>query len=431
MNILDLIGSFSKQHGHKPVIGFIGLGVSNRSILGMISDCATVIRSSTFPDCVPSGARVISGDGYLDNIYEDILILSPSVRRDSPELIRAMERGTVVTSDAELFFKGCQRPVYAVTGSDGKSTTATLTKLLLEDNHPDTELVGNIGVPFADSRSTGCVVAELSSFQLSYLEPLCHSAVITTLTPNHLNWHLSLEEYISAKLNILKKAERTVLSPDTEIEAEIMHTMSPTVIYSARYTQDELARRYSAEHFITPKDGYILVDGDRWLDVSLVKRNETHNIHNLMGAMGVALGEYSVEHLSRVAESFSGLTHRIEILPSFHGVNFINSSIDTTPARVRATLESLGRPVRLILGGRGKGLSCEQLIPSLRKYAKSISVYGEVRWEMLAEFKRCGLSKEIECLGFEYLRDAIDHATDGTRPGDTVLLGIRRIPRLQ
>lgn len=422
MNILDLIGSFSKQHGHKPVIGFIGLGVSNRCILRRISDCQTVIRSLTAPDGVPDGARLISGDGYLDSIYEDILILSPSVRRDSPEIVAAAERGTVITSDAELFFEGCDRPVYAITGSDGKSTTATLTRLLLSEKHPDTELLGNIGVPFADSRSLDAAVAELSSFQLSYLTPLCRSAVITTLTPNHLNWHSSLEEYVSAKLNVLKNAERTVLSPDTALEAELMRSVTPNVIYSARYTKDELQRQYSAEHFITREDGYILIDGERWLDISLIKRREAHNVHNLMGAMGAALGEYTREHLEGVARGFGGLAHRIEILPSFQGVNFINSSIDTTPARVRATLESLDRPVRLIMGGRGKGLSYEPLIPVLRKYALSVSVYGEVRSEMLAEFEGCGLCRDIECTGFEHLREAIDHATNAAQIGDTVIL---------
>lgn len=412
--------------GRLPVIGFVGAGISNLAVAKKLSGGCTVLRDRGGAED-PEWERikpdkVFLGGGYLEGIFEDILFLSPSVRRDDPKIMEAARRGVIICSDAELFFSGNDRAVYAVSGSDGKSTTATLAHLLLSERYPDAELLGNIGVPFAASRKTGVAVAELSSFQLEYLSARVRAAIITCITPNHLDWHVSYDEYIAAKQRIFDGAWRKVISPDTPICEKIASNGVFSVLYSAKYTHRELSDRFSASHTVSLEGDYITVDGVPQLSTKDCKRRERHNIHNLMGAMSLTLGEYSREHLCSVAEGFGGLAHRMEYLYSRSGIEFINSSIDTTPARTRATLEALGKRVRIILGGRGKGLSLLPCVQALKKYAVRISLYGEAGADYYRELFDTGITCQLNCRLFTRFDDAVDHAAAGATKADTVLL---------
>ena len=428
MRLSDYEESFMRVHGVPPRVGFLGLGVSNLAILRDTHTKRIVLRSRDRIDVdkIPASITpeaIYEGDAALMGIYEDILVLSPSVRRDKPELIRARERGTYITSDAELFFFDLKRDSYAVTGSDGKSTTSALIHLLLSERYPDAELLGNGGVPFALSATLGPVVAELSSFQLSYMKPRTKCAVITSISENHLDWHKSFDEYAEAKLGILENATVRVVSPDTEWMREHIRLARPTVIYSVKYTAAELYRMYPrADGYVTATPENILLDGRILLPVSDIRRREWYNLHNLMGAIGATLGECSEDHIRRVAREFPGLCERLEHFHSSFGVDFISSSIDTSPARMAASLTALGRRVRLIMGGRGKGLSLSPYAPVLRKYPKSISLYGEVAKEYLSELSELGITRATPCRAFSRLAEAIEDATAGLCPGDTVLL---------
>lgn len=426
MRIGEYIQDFRLRCGRTPTVGLVGLGTSNLAILGELIGIPTVIRSHAPLNlsALPPSALEIGfheGEQALFGIYEDILVLSPSVRRDKRELREAQKRGTILTSDAELFFDGHEAAVWAVTGSDGKSTTATLAAMLLSEKYPDVELLGNIGTPFSTHKG-GAAVAELSSFQLLYTEPKSEGALITPLTPNHLDWHLDLDEYVSAKLNIFKHAKRRVSTPDTQLSDKLASEVGCDIMYSTKLPCSELMHRYRAEHFITLERGSIMLDGKELIPTSACKRREIHNIHNLMGAIALTLGECSGEHIHSVAADFSGLEHRCEHFLSAGGIDFINSSIDTTPSRTASTLSSLGRRVRLILGGKGKQLSLSPCIPLIERYADRISLYGETADEYLAELRDSRMAERIECKAFTYFDAAIEHALSGISEGDTLLL---------
>lgn len=426
MTLNSFIDKFKIERGYTPRIGFVGLGISNLALASRLSGVNITARDRRITDRTRllsiNANRVIEGENYLDGIDEDILVLSPSIRRDIPEISNAMRRGSVVTSDAELYFLDSAGRDRLVTGSDGKSTTATLAALLLKESDPDIAAIGNIGVPFSSYGGKGAV-AELSSFQLSYITPRSKAAIITTITPNHLNWHSSLDEYIDAKLNIARETERLILSPDTPLEAKLLSTLRPKTVYSIIYPLRALTEMAPfADDYYTLEDGAISHNGKRLIAISELARQEKHNVHNLMGAIALATWEFSPAHLKRVASEFHGLEHRMEKFLTYNGVDFINSSIDTTPARTRATLDALGRPTRIILGGGAKGLSIRPIIPSLSEHATRIALYGDAGKQYLGELNEGGMADGEKIRLFKEFDGALKFILEGLSPGDTVLL---------
>lgn len=388
MQISEYLRESEARLGRRPTIGALGVGISNLALLAALSgeEYEITLRDQRKINlsALPEGLkikRIYEGaEAFLD-INEDILLLSPSLRRDAPELLKAAERGSVLTSDAELFFRDA-KGVFAVSGSSGKSTTASIAASLLRKKY-DTALVGNIGIPFAEAGAHERYIAELSSFQLMYLQAPTERAVITSLAHNHLDWHRDLEEYISTKLALLERAEYSTMSADDALCLAYLTGHSVSTVYSVRHSLDELRRISRAENYITLDRGHILLSGEPIL--VLPDNILSYNIANLMGAIGLCRGEYTAEGLSEVAAALPTLPHRAELFYSFGGIDYINSSIDTTPERTRVTLEALGRRVRLILGGKGKGLSILPILPTLEKYAKGIYLYGEAGREFYEE----------------------------------------------
>ncbi len=367
-------------------IGFFGLGLSNLSLLQLerFKRCKITLRADSGIDrsILPSGLnieRIFEGKQAMCNIDEELLFFSPSVRRDRTELKQAAKRGVTLTSDCELFFAENNAPVFAVTGSDGKSTTATLLHLLLKEAGCNNKLIGNIGeAMYAQLGSAESFVCELSSFMLTYARPKVRRACITNITPNHLDWHKSFEEYRATKLSLLKGAEESVLGDEFK---------EGYAIISMKKGLDELKKTHRAELFITLKNEYICRNGRPILHFSDIRRKEKHNISNLMMAIAMADGYVDEGCIRNVAGRFDGLAHRCQRVMSKDGVDYYNSSIDSSPARTVSTLESLGRRVVIILGGKGKGLDYSILLPSLKKYVEAVIITGENSHEIFSAIK--------------------------------------------
>ena len=336
----------------------------------------------------------------------DFVFRTPAMRPDSPVLCRAALRGAVVMGEAEYFARLCPAPVYAVSGSDGKTTTATLLSHLLSTGGRRVYLGGNIGrslLPFLDEMTVrdACVL-ELSSFQLQDMDTRFAVGVLTNLTPNHLNWHMGFEEYAAAK-------RRLALSSDT-------------LVLRKGLFEDLLARRFSTDG----DADFTLRDGVLWgLGVPLCRADEMrlsgrHNIENLLAASAAAAEVATPRAVRELALRFGGVAHRAEWVTRVRGVSYINSSIDTTPSRTAATLASLsgeGR-VHLLLGGRGKGLSYEVLTDALRGRDALCYLFGES-----ASAAACALAKTgIPHAGFARLEEAFFAASGAAARGDTVLL---------
>ncbi len=361
-------------------VGFFGIGSSNVALMRCLplEKCRITLRSDSRIDrsALPRGLlidRIFEGEAAYENIDEDVIFFSPSVRREREELKHASKRGVVFSSDCELFFEENRHPVFAVSGSDGKSTTAALTHLLLRAGKNSSELMGNIGEPMINGLNGGAdmYVCELSSFMLSYCQPRVKRACITNITPNHLDWHADFEEYRKSKLSLIKNAEKYIISEENANIGGAYGIISDSTAFK------ELRRKYKAEVYMTLEGGYILRNGERLLAISDVKRREPHNIKNLMMAIAMTDGYAGKEEILKAAQSFGGLSHRCETVLRRGGIDFIDSSIDSTPARTAETLRSLDRQVVIILGGRGKGLDYATLVPTLKKYAKFALIVGE------------------------------------------------------
>ena len=419
--ITKYVSHLAEEYKRPISVCLFGLGKTNKAIYDILQGCQcvseiTVRQSAGISDTLPHGVRLIDDRERINAPFEDLIFASPSVRREKLRV----SKGSIITSDTELFFDGEARKSFLVSGSDGKSTVTTLSSLLLLATFPDIFVGGNIGVPLAEAPLTSSLfVLEMSSFNLRYLTPHCERAALTNITTNHLDWHDGLSEYEECKVKLLDGARESVLNLDSPRLEEIARKRKCYALISMGLTHGEISATYKTEHTVTAEDGKIAIDGKAILSLEEVGRKERHNLTNLMLAIGLSLGYTTEDQIRRVAAEFSGLEHRCEIM-TVGGIDYINSSIDTTPDRTKTTLTSLDKRVNIILGGRGKGLPLDTLKSALGKYADRISLYGEVKEEVYAWL--CRELPDIPCEKFDRLSDAIDHAMSGTKVGDTVLL---------
>ena len=230
--------------------GFFGLGKSNLAILSLIpKDREITLRSEGRIDlsALPKrlrNARIFEGACAFDDINEDVLFLSPSVRRERDEFDKARAAGVTLCSDLELFLSEFRGISFAISGSDGKSTTATLTSLLLKEKFDRISAIGNIGIPFCHSARAPAAVLELSSFNLRYSTPHASRAAITNVTPNHLNWHSDFEEYKETKLSLLDSADEAIISADDEILSSYASGRRIFAVTSVTKSFEELKRDF-------------------------------------------------------------------------------------------------------------------------------------------------------------------------------------------
>ena len=414
-------------------VGIVGLGKSNIGVIDYISH-----RTSNVTFCLRSDkpidkseamrvtnfAKIEECERVFSDIDEDVLFLSPSVRRDRAELRCAEGRGVILSSDAELFFEKFTADAYAVSGSDGKSTTTKLISLLLSERYGDAPAIGNIGMamsPFV-SYDVKAAVCELSSFQLMNFSPPSKRAVITNISPNHLDFHTSFSEYLLAKESLMKEAEERVFNYDCNFSREMLSRYPAFAVFSVEAREKELLKRIRAEVYVTLENGYIIANGEKILDTGAILAYSEHNVKNFMAAVGVSFGLVSRAHTEKVAREFQGLKHRDEFIGSYGGVNYFEASIDSSPKRTITTLKS-HPPLTLILGGRSKGLDYSELIPSIEEKAKRIILLGENADEILREVSKSEKISggDIPIFRVKNLTEAVKVSAEITPEGDTVL----------
>lgn len=408
-------------------MGLFGFGKSNRAIFERLSSLPWLrftLRDEKMRERPDRIGRICLGEDCFLPPYEDILILSPSVRRDCDELVRMSEAGTKMCSDAELFFALCNKPILAVSGSDGKSTTVTMTEAILKKSGVRALACGNLGVPFISALDGDydCLVTEISSFTLEYLAPRSTRALITNVTENHLDWHGTFDAYIAAKENLIKNAQYAILSPDTEAAEALIEKHRPRGIFSGRYDFSELARRYPfAERIYTSEGGYLSINGNAVTPVQNLAKKEAHNVKNALASIALTDGLFNTGMGIEALFDFSAPSHRSEIVAIVGGVRYVDSSIDSSPARTSVTLSAMPRSTHIILGGRGKGLSYAPLIPPLLHTSGAIIICGENREEIAAAIGGVTALRERMIL-CDTLFSAVRAAVRIAERGDTVLL---------
>ena len=388
----------------------LGFGVSNRPLVALLLEhgaLVTVRDQKAMAELgeeadafAARGVRFITGADYLENLYESVIFRSPGFRPDLPQISEAVARGAMLTSEMELFLELTPATVIGITGSDGKTTTTTLTGLMLESacarrGHGQVFVGGNIGEPLLPrlSQMTAddfCAV-ELSSFQLQTMRRSASRAAVTNLSENHLNWHHGMSEYVEAKTNIYRhmQNQRLVTNAECEMTLELAQRCEQPVTYfsSVRTSYTAFLPLLKArDRAVYCRDGVIILwDGEKeipMLEAARIRLPGRHNLENYMTAIALTDGFATDEDILAVAKDFTGVKHRLELVRTLDGVEYYNSSIDSSPTRTAAALSAIQKKPIVICGGRNKGLDFVPLADALCARAKAVILTGEAAREI-------------------------------------------------
>ena len=369
------------------------------------------------------GVKFNLGDGYLNNLSGDMIFKTPGMRYDVPELLKAKENGSIVTSEMEVFFDVCPSHIIAVTGSDGKTTTTTLIHKMMTDAGYKTWLGGNIGNPLLTDtekmKENDWVILELSSFQLHTMRKSPEIAVITNISPNHLDMHKDYKEYIDAKKNIMlyqNEGDTLIVNADNQVTADIGKSANGAVKY---FSRNGMADVYLDRNII--KRGIVEI-----LNIKDIKIPGMHNVENYMAAIAAVSGLVSKEVIVNVAKTFGGVEHRIELVRTLDGVKYYNSSIDSSPNRTINTLRVFPNKVIMIAGGKDKGIPYDEIGPALAEHVKVLILIGatsdKIQEALDAEINKTGNGKDIEVIRATSYENAVNTARSKAHDGDVVLL---------
>lgn len=416
-------------------VAIIGLGVSNLPLVPFLSELGAVLTccdkreesefdADTLKLLQSHASQLHLGERYLDFLDgQEFIIKSPGLRPDLPQFVSAVEQGAALTSEMELFLTVCPAPVIGVTGSDGKTTTTTLIYEMLKKHGYKCWVGGNIGNPLLHQvekiDTEDFAVVELSSFQLQTMRVSPNVSVITNLAPNHLDWHRSLDEYIDAKANIFRYQDancRLVVNADNKITAEL-GKQAPSDVYSFSVKRKLKKGAYY-------KDGMLYFGGKPVLERSDILLPGMHNVENYLAA--ICAVRHLVDDISirNVAESFTGVAHRMEFVREFRGVKFYNDSIASSPSRTIAGLKAYNQKVILIAGGYDKKIPYDPLGPVIKEHVKALLLMGatgnKIRQAVEAAYENQEVSIPIlQGNDMEYMvRSALALA----REGDIVVL---------
>ena len=418
---------FSNLKGKK--IAVFGLGVSNRPLVRLlleydcdVTGCDKTPREQLDEEVLELeklGCKLQVGEGYLDNLTADIVFRTPGMHPGNPALEKLRNNGANVTSEMQAFFELCPCKIIAVTGSDGKTTTTTLISEMLKAEGYNVWLGGNIGTPLLPLCRQMSVddfaVVELSSFQLMDMTLSPDVAVITNLSPNHLDVHKDMDEYVEAKKNIFKYQGESgilVVNRDNDLTNELV----------GNGITKKFSRLNNADVYL--RDGMICRGENVVLNADEILLPGVHNIENYMTAILAVEGLVDDETIRSVARNFGGVEHRIELVRVKGGVRFYNDSIASSPSRTIAGLRSFREKVILIAGGYDKHIPYDVLGPEICEHVKMLFVNGATgplirkAVEDSAQYDPTAL-QIVDCVDFT---DAVYAAARAAKTGDVVLM---------
>ena len=374
---------------HDKSIAVIGIGVSNSPLVELLlrHGChVTACDRHSLAEMGQEGVLLQSlgaefhlNEDYLEGLDQDIIFRTPGLMPFEKHLEAARARGSLITSEMEVFFQLCPCRTIAVTGSDGKTTTTTIISELLKAAGYTVRLGGNIGHPLLCDiprmAPTDIAVLELSSFQLHSMRCCPDVAVITNISPNHLDKHKDYQDYIDAKRNIFvnqKPEGRLVLNLDDGM-TDYYRASAPSRV-SCFSDKSDLADG------VMCRDGVIYrVQGGQRHEIMRteeIRLPGEHNVLNYMAAFEAVKGLVSDEICRQVAMTFKGVEHRLEHVRTLRGVEFINDSIGTSPTRTIAGLRAMKRKPIVIAGGYDKKIPFDELGDELCKLAKKVYLTG-------------------------------------------------------
>ncbi|MCL4516750.1 MAG: UDP-N-acetylmuramoyl-L-alanine--D-glutamate ligase [Firmicutes bacterium] len=429
-------------------VAVVGLGVSNQPLIrflarkgARVTGCDRKSREAfgekagVLAELEKLGVGLRLGEGYLEGLGAfELIFLTPGMRRDLPEIEAAQRAGAVLSSEMRLFFSLCRAPIIGITGSSGKTTTTTLLYEMLKAAGRQVHLGGNIGQVLIERVEEippeAAVIMELSSFQLQDFTQSPHIAVVTNVTPNHLDQHSSMEEYLEAKRNILrfqKPGDFAVLNLDNEVTREMAGGVKGGLMPFSRGQElkegvflrgDEIICRWGRQvtqgslNIPGASDGAI--KEERICRAGELKLLGTHNVENVMAAAGAAiLAGVPVAAIRKVAATFRGVPHRLELVRRMNGVDYYNDSIATSPARAMAGLRSFDRPVVLIAGGYDKHLPFDEFAEEVVGRVKTLVLVGVTTPLIEEAVRKAG----ARVASHASINVAVNAAAGASRPG--------------
>lgn len=396
-----------------------GVGVSNLPLIDFLLERGIRVvardkksREQLGEDLVEGlisrGVKLVLGEGYLDGIAEAVVFRTPGLRPDEPHLARAVARGAVLTSEMELFLELTPARTIGITGSDGKTTTTTLTYKFLEaqlkkQGRGRVYVGGNIGEPLlprvAEMTAEDFAVIELSSFQLMTVKRSPNGAAVTNLSPNHLDWHKTgMAEYAEAKTNVYRHgAVRLTVNAESAPTLEMGESadVEEKIFFSSKKSAYEeiVPSSCRGARAIFERNGNIVVsDGENEMTVLRVEDiflPGRHNVENYMTAIGNTLGFVNQGVYAEIARDFKGVEHRLEFVRVLDGVKYYNSSIDSSPSRTAAALSALPCKPVVICGGYDKNIPFAPLAEALCRDAVGVVLTGATAEKIYGALMAC------------------------------------------
>lgn len=418
-------------------ISVVGVGVSNVPLVRFLINAGAVVTAhdkknkeqlgEVYDELSALGVRFVLGDGYLKDIPQgtEIIFKTPGLRIDTLELVSAKEKGIAITSEMELFFELCPSQIIAITGSDGKTTTTTLIGEMLKTAGYNCYIGGNIGKPLIgeveDMTEKDKVVLELSSFQLHSMKHCPDIAVVTNVTPNHLDWHTDFDEYVNAKKNIFrgqKAGGKVVLNYDNQVTRDFASIAQSPVFFSRKSVLDSGVFLQNDDIVLKKADGEI----EKILNIGDIKIPGMHNVENYMAAIAAVYHLVDKETVNHVAKSFNGVPHRIEFVRELDGIRYYNDSIASSPARTTAGLKSFDKKVILIAGGYDKKIPFDEFGSIINGYVKKLILVGATSEKIQAAVENAENYDGLDIFRENEFESAVKRARDCAENGDIVIL---------
>ncbi|MDP4146461.1 MAG: UDP-N-acetylmuramoyl-L-alanine--D-glutamate ligase [Bacillota bacterium] len=383
----------------------IGMGISNRPLIHFLVELGAKVTAfdkktrEELKDIVDEfekeGVVLELGEGYLDKLNGfEVIFKTPSMRIDNPYLLKEKEAGAYITSEMEEFVRYCPAKIFGITGSDGKTTTTTLVYKMLREQGYNTWVGGNIGTPLftqiENVNKDDKVVLELSSFQLMTMNVSPEVAVITNLSPNHLDMHKGMDEYVESKKNIFKyqnQSDLLVLNLDNDITRNMKSEAKGRVF---QFTRQEMIAQGACY-----KDNTLYIFEQEVCKKDDIQIKGLHNVENLLAAFTAVYEDVSLENMRKVAVSFTGVEHRCEFVREIDGVKYYNDSIASSPTRTLAGLNAFEQQVILIAGGYDKNIPFEPLAEEGYKMIKALVLVGTTKYKIKEVFDKVIRDKGI------------------------------------
>ena len=418
-------------------IAVIGLGVSNIPLIDYLNKMKSNVtvfddreENKIDTDLINKvkeyGFQYFFGKGNLENLKGfDLIFRSPSCLPTKPELVAEKAKGAIVTTEIEQLMKIAPCKIIGITGSDGKTTTTTLTYEILKNAGYNVHLGGNIGIPLFtklnEIKPEDIIVLELSSFQLMGMDISPEIAAITNITPNHLNIHKDYNEYIEAKKNIFKYNNKIiVLNSDNELTKDCKNEANGKVIMFS--STQKLDNGYIVEDGIIKK----CEDGIRRhiLNIADIKLKGIHNFQNICTALALTETLVDTDNAIETIKEFSGVNHRLELVRTIDGVQWYNDSASTSPTRGISALNSFDdKKIVLIAGGADKNLDYTPIGKPIVDKVCSLILIGQTAMKIYEAVKKEleNQNKKLDIHMCETFNDSLELAKRIAKPGQVVL----------